>query len=50
MPKAMAARRGARFTPFSRTPRTPVIANEDTMLPSFDNFPAYLVEVCQSIN
>ncbi|KAJ5948467.1 methylmalonate-semialdehyde dehydrogenase [Penicillium verhagenii] len=44
MPKAVAGRRGARFAPFARTPRTPVIANEDTMLPSFDNFPTYLVE------
>ncbi|KAJ6020861.1 methylmalonate-semialdehyde dehydrogenase, partial [Penicillium herquei] len=44
MPKAVAPPRRGRFTPFARTPRTPAIAIEDTMLPSFDNFPAYLIE------
>ena len=48
MPKAVVPPRRGRFTPFARTPRTPVIANEDTMLPSFDNYPAYLYEVCLS--
>ncbi|KAJ5257251.1 hypothetical protein N7478_013355 [Penicillium angulare] len=43
-PFAVASARRSRFTPFARASRTPVIANEDTMLPSFDNFPAYLFE------
>ncbi|KAJ5709929.1 methylmalonate-semialdehyde dehydrogenase [Penicillium malachiteum] len=44
MPKAVAPPRRGRFTPFARTPRTPAIAIDDNLLPSFENFPTYLLE------